>query len=85
MKTRVQYTSMIAYRGVDKLSARQIVYDAILKMQYCTNNMIAHFLGWEINRVTPRCHELRVKGLVVYSHTSWCPIKKTKCHYWRVK
>ena len=32
-----------------------------------SNRMIAHKLGWDINRVTGRVKELRSKGLIKYA------------------
>ena len=65
------------------LRQKQVLH-ALRSMKYATNTLIAHFIHMPINSITPRCHELRKKNLVVYSHTSWCPVTKRKAKYWKI-
>ena len=59
-------TSRQAYEKIKgKLGDRQQkVYDAIREMGIASNEMIADFLGWPINRVTGRVTELNRFGLL---------------------
>lgn len=61
------------------------VFNKLLELEYATNAMIAHALGWSINRVTGRVHSLRKKRVVFHSHKSNCPITKNSAHYWTTK
>ena len=56
----------MAYRSVlPRLSEKQLlVFDAIQDIQPCSNRDIKEYLGWEINRVTPRVKELRELGII---------------------
>jgi len=86
----MQQTSIFAYRALDekKLNKRQqLVLDALLEVAPATNRMIADYLNWPINTVTPRCLELRGKGKVVAAYigidqgrkaTYWRPLKREK-------
>lgn len=47
-----------------KDQSRQKVFSAIQKLQPCTNQQIAKYLGWEINRVTGRVRELVERNMV---------------------
>lgn len=82
----IQETSKISYENImQELGDRQLqVYNALRELKYATNNMIASYLKLPINSITPRVYELRKKELVTKSHVSWCPIKKTKCIYWKI-
>lgn len=55
--------SLPAYKE-PKDQSRQKVFSAIQKLQPCTNQQIAKYLGWEINKITGRTRELVEKGLV---------------------
>lgn len=84
----VRDTSLHAYHNhvVPILGSRQKeVYEALKKLCYATNAMIARSLKLPINCVTGRTLELRKKCLVVKSHTSWCPVTKNKATYWKLK
>jgi Mn-dependent DtxR family transcriptional regulator len=83
----MRQTSIEAFEIVkENLGERQLqVYNALKKLEYATNTMIANYLNLPINCVTPRCQELRKKGLVIESHISRCPITKNKSTYWRLK
>src|SRR5690625_8032644 len=52
--------------------AQLAVYDVIRRNRDVTNREIAGILGWEINRVTGRTHELRKMGLVAEGPTPPC-------------
>jgi len=62
----IQSTSKIAFQKIQPtLNARQNqVLDAIVKLGVASNQQIAEFLGWQINKVTPRTLELRHAGKV---------------------
>ena len=47
-----------------KDACRQMVFIAIRKLKECNDKMIAEYLGWPINRITPRRGELVISGLV---------------------
>lgn len=81
----IQETSMQAYKQIkDELGKRQHeVFIAIVNLERATNSMIAKHINLPINCITGRTNELRKKGLVIYSHTSWCPVTKNKAMYWR--
>lgn len=80
-------TSLDAYlEAIPQLpKSRKRVFEALSKLQYATNSMIANYLGWSINRVTPRTNELRKIGLIEKSHISWCPITKSKAQFLKLK
>ena len=82
----MQETSLQAWEKTrEDLGKNQwLVYCMIEQLGYATNSMIADILHWSINRVTPRTNELRKLNKVVYSHTSWCPITKSKAMYWKI-
>ena len=66
----IQETSLEAYKVLKpELGEQQeTVYNTIIGHPGMSNHDIARYLGWEINRVTPRVKELRDKGLVILSH-----------------
>ena len=80
-------TSNLAYKEIKpSLGTRQTqVVTALKKMGHATNSMLSHFLHLPINCITGRTNELRKKGIVIYSHTSWDPFTKNKCNYWKLK
>ena len=88
MNHKIQQESLEAFEAVrQNLGKRQIqVLDAIKYLQYATNSMIASYLKLRINQVTGRVKELRDKRpiLVKESHTSWCPITKSRATYWEL-
>lgn len=51
----------------------------------CNDRQIAAFLGWDINRVTPRRGELVEKGLLVDEGAFQSHDGPKKVHYWKVK
>lgn len=61
----VANTSRDAYASIVKLGDKQgIVYDALRELGIATNEMIADYLNWPINRVTGRVTELKRYGVV---------------------
>ena len=78
-------TSMEAYRSLENINQKQFkVYNTIQQIGEATNSMIAEHLGWTINRVTPRCLELRKMGFVKLSKIDFCPINKRRAKFWRI-
>lgn len=84
-KTNVRLTSLIAYTEViEKLGERQLqILKALSEIQPATNMMIAEYLGWSINRVTPRCLELRKDGIVELHSVGNCTITGRRTMFWR--
>lgn len=77
-------TSLEAYQSIENIGSKQAaVLSAINALGAPTNREIAEHLGWEINRVTPRCLELRERGLVVESDTRQCTIGARNAKTWR--
>lgn len=62
MKTKMQETSLEAYRGVNLQRRELEVLNVIKSIQPCSNEDIAKAIGWEINRVTGRTNGLYSKG-----------------------
>lgn len=83
----ITQTSLQAYNRIkEEIGERQLqVYQTLKELLYATNTMISKKIKLPINSITPRIFELRQKGLVEYSHTSWCPITKMKAKYWKCK
>ncbi len=82
----MQDTSLEAYKNLERLGDKQRkVYEVIRFFDYATNSMIAEHLNWSINRVTPRCKELREMGFVEESFRSIDPITRNKAIYWKLK
>jgi len=69
MKSKVHDNSIEAYHGL-KLSKRQAeVVKALQLLGQATDQRIADYLGYTVNRVTGRVTELRDKGVVVEDHS----------------
>jgi len=85
MKHKTKITSLIAYEEVlSSLGKRQVqVLKALSNFYSATNMMIAEFLGWSINRVTPRVFELRKKRLIRQDKIGLCKITNRTAIYWR--
>ncbi len=84
--SNVTDTSKQAFEKIlPELGERQLsVYKAIRKLEFTTNAMVSDYLNLPINCITPRCNELRKKGLVERSHISRCPITKKTAQYWKI-
>jgi len=82
----IQDTTLEAYHKINpELGERQLlVLNALKELECATNSMISQHLNIPINCITGRTNELRKKGLVKYSHMSWCPITKHHANYWMV-
>jgi hypothetical protein len=83
----VQCTSIIALGSIlNELNQRQIeVLKTIKVIQPCNNLQISNYLNLPINSITPRCQELRKKGIVIYHHTSACPITGRASNFYIIK
>jgi Mn-dependent DtxR family transcriptional regulator len=83
----IQQTSLKAYlENIKSLGRKQKqVYHTLLRMKFATNMELAQYLGWSINRVTPRVKELREQGLVEVSDKRPCKITGRTAIEWRVK
>ena len=75
-KHKIQATTMLAFSEIlPILGERQMLtFQAIKKIQPCSNMELSKYLGLPINTITPRCQELRKMKLVTY-------YKKDKCKY----
>jgi hypothetical protein len=82
-----QIQSMIAfYEVLENLGERQLeVLKAIKKLQPCNNLQISQYLMLPINSVTPRCLELRDKGIVRLHHTGACPYTGRSSRFYSIK
>ncbi len=81
----IQDTSIKAYRedALPTLGQRQAeVLKAIRTLGECTNSELAIHLGFSINRVTPRCLELRQAGKVVDIGKRKCPVTGRLAYVW---
>jgi hypothetical protein len=60
-------TSLPAYQvAKENINDKQkIVFNTIKKLGVCSDHQIADFLGWAINRVTPRRGELYDTGKII--------------------
>lgn len=86
MSERHLDTSRTAYREViPTLNERQAVVLSLLEgSRPLTNTEIADQLGWEINRVTPRIHELRALGQVKDFGKRRCSKTGRKAYQWGI-
>lgn len=58
-------TSRQAYKSLKDLGDKQrVVYEAIKTLGRATNEQLADYLGWEINRITGRVTELHKFDMV---------------------
>lgn len=83
--SNVQQTSLLAYKEAkQKLNQKQSIVLYTLQQIYPATNLdIATHLGWAINSVTPRVHELRAKKLVVEAKKAIDPRTGRKSMFWR--
>lgn len=82
----VQQMSILAYKEIQDLGARQRQVLNIIRSRGFANNLeIAKDLGLPINSVTPRTNELVAKGLVQESHKDYCPITGKLVIFWEEK
>jgi len=83
----VQCTSIIALSSIlSELNSREKeVLKALKLIQPANNLMIGRFIGLPVNSITGRMFSLRKKGLVIYHHTSACPITKETTRFFIIK
>ena len=84
----IQETSLQAYFGevIETLGMRQHqVLGAFTKKENFTNTELASFLQWPINTVTPRCLELRERGLVTEHCKRKCKVTGRSALCWEIK
>ena len=83
----IMQTSLAAFDAVrvELNNRRKQVFDAIISIEPCTNAEIARFLGWSINRVTPRVKELRDLFLVKKDCVRCCGVTGFSAVAWRVR
>lgn len=82
----MQKTSLEAFYSLkNKITKRQIVYDVLRLMEPACNLDIAHKLGWEINRVTPRMNELVKDKRVEESHKGKTSLTGKTVIFWITK
>lgn len=68
------------------LGERQgVVYAAVKLVGPCTNTELAQYLGWSINRVTPRVFELRQLSFLVFHEQRACRITGRMAYAWRAR
>lgn len=61
----ISQTSLLAYKSLKDLGDKQQrVYEAVKELGRATNEEVADYLGWTINRVTGRVTELSSFGLL---------------------
>jgi hypothetical protein len=65
-------TSLPAFKEAQKTSnhKQQDVFNAIKKLGICSDHQIAEYLGWPINRVTPRRGELVISNKINFAFRS---------------
>ena len=83
----VRNTSLRVFYGEVKpnLGDRQkVVYDEIAKHDSITNSELAISLNMTINRITPRCKELRDKNLVIEDVERKCRVTGRNVKAWRI-
>ena len=68
MKTAVHQNSIESYHGLDLTKRQSEVVKALLVLEQATDQQIADYLNYTVNRVTGRITELRDKGVIVEDH-----------------
>lgn len=81
----VTSTSILAYQEIiESLGKRQIeVLKALKQIEPANNRIIAQFMHKPINCVTPRCQELRKKGLIKEERIDLDKVTNRQTIYWR--
>lgn len=75
--------SLPAYKE-PKDQSRQKVFSAIQKLQPCTNQQIAKYLGWEINKITGRTRELVERKLVECAFKQKDYLTGRRVNFWKL-
>ena len=81
----IQQTSIDAYIQAVRPNLntkQQDVYMALKNLKVACNQDISEFMDLPINNITPRCLELRQKGLVVENHRDRHPETRRTVIYW---
>jgi hypothetical protein len=83
----IQDTSLWAYAcATQDLGKKQKeVFDALRFFPDATNAELAARLGWPVNRITPRCLELRKMGLILDAGKRTCKVTGSTAHCWKAK
>lgn len=81
----VAATSRWAYESVEISARQQDVIDALRDLNEASDQRIAAWLGWSINRVTPRRGELVKLGLVARARIEPDPITQRDVSIWRLE
>jgi hypothetical protein len=77
---------VIATHDKLRLAEKQFaVLEALIDVGPASNEEIAHYLGWPINRVVGRTFELRQFGVVLDGGRRKCRITGNLVHIWRLK
>jgi len=66
-KTKMRATSILAFVEIlGSLGLKEkIVFQAIQRIQPCSDKMLAEYLGWKINRITGRRNSLSNTAMVI--------------------
>ncbi|MEI8111137.1 MAG: hypothetical protein WCH59_09125 [Chitinophagia bacterium] len=77
-------SSLPAYKEAPQKKdyARQMVLLAITKLAPCNDRQIAEYLGWPINRVTPRRGELVEDGQIIQEKKGIDPVTNRTVSWW---
>lgn len=81
-------SSLPAFKDTPKPTrdyCRQQVFIAVRKLGTCTDQKIAEYLKWPINRVTPRRGELVADGLIILDRKDKDPISGRTVSFWAIK
>lgn len=78
-------SSLPAYKEKGKDQCRQQVFNAIRKLQPCTDKKLAEHLQWPINRITGRRNELVEKEIVTLAKKDTDPESNRLVSWWQVK
>lgn len=80
----IQQTSILAYKDelLELGKHQKIILEAVKRLRSATNTEIAHYLGWSINRVTPRVYELRKDNYLALKEKRKCKITKKLVMCW---
>lgn len=84
--THVRDTSLDAYQSIRHQlgEKQQQVLSVFSPVNTFTNMELAQYLGWSINRVTPRVYELREKGLLKEDEKRICSVTGRRVWSWRL-
>src|ERR1700735_1561152 len=83
----IQDTTLHAYAlATQNLGKKQKeVLDALRFFPDATNAELAARLNWPVNRITPRCLELRKMGLILDAGQRTCKVTGSTAHCWKAK